>query len=70
MMTVEINASQDAEATISVYNITGQSIMDMNVNVNTGINHSTINTSELSSGVYFVTVNANGFSKTTKVVVK
>ena len=70
MMTVEINASQDAEATISVYNITGQNVMDMNVSVSTGINNRTINTSELSSGVYFVTVNANGFSKTTKVVVK
>jgi hypothetical protein len=70
MMTVEINASQSADAVISVYNIMGQNVMDMNVSVNTGVNSTRINTSELSSGVYFVTVSANGFSKTTKVVVK
>ena len=70
MMNIEINASYDADAVISVYNIMGQNVMDMNVRVHTGINNTSVNASELSSGVYFVTVSSNGFSKTTKVVVK
>ena len=70
MMNIEINASMSSDMNISIYNLTGQVVMEKNVSVNTGINTTTVNTSELSSGVYFVTVNANGFSKTTKVVVK
>ena len=69
-MTIEVNASQASEMSISVYNLMGQKVMDKNVNINTGVNTPTLNTSSLSSGVYFVTVKANGFENTMKFIVK
>ena len=69
-MTIEVNAAQASEMSISVYNLMGQKVMDKNVNINTGINTPTLNTSSLSSGVYFVTVKANGFENTMKFIVK
>ena len=69
-MTIEVNAAQASEMSISVYNLMGQKVMDNNVSMITGINTPTLNTSSLSSGVYFVTVKANGFENTMKFVVK
>ena len=69
-MTIEVNAAQASEMSISVYNLMGQKVMDKNVSINTGVNTPTLNTSSLSSGVYFVTVKANGFENTMKFVVK
>lgn len=56
-----------ADATITFSNLAGQTVKSFNKNLSTGNN--TINI-DLASGVYFCTVSANGFSKTTKVVVK
>lgn len=70
ILNIEVNASQSSEATLSVFNIMGQKVAEMNANINAGINTTSINTNELSSGVYFVTVKANGFEKTMKFVVK
>lgn len=67
---VEVNASQSSEAVMTVFNIMGQKVAEKNVNLTTGIHTTSINTNELSSGVYFVTVKANGFEKTMKFVVK
>jgi hypothetical protein len=67
---VEVNASQSSDATMNVFNIMGQKVAEQTANFSTGINTASINTSELSSGVYFVTVKANGFEKTMKFVVK
>ena len=67
---VEVNASQSSDVTMSVFNIMGQKVVEKNASVNTGINTTSIDTNELSSGVYFVTVKANGFEKTMKFVVK
>ncbi len=69
-MTIEVNAAQASEMSISVYNLMGQKVMDKNVSINTGINTPTLSTSSLSSGVYFVTVKANGFENTMKFIVK
>ncbi len=70
MLNIEVNASQASEMSINVYNIMGQNVMSKNVNINTGINCPSISTSELSSGIYFVTVKANGFENTMKFIVK
>lgn len=69
-LNIEVNASQNSDVNMCVYNIMGQKVAEKNGTVNTGINTLDINTSELSSGVYFVTVKANGFDKTMKFVVK
>ena len=70
VLNIEVNASQASEMSISVYNLMGQKVMDKNVNINTGVNTPTLNTSSLSRGVYFVTVKANGFENTMKFIVK
>ena len=67
---IEVNASQHSEMSISVYNIMGQKVMDQNVTVSTGINRPSINVSNLTDGIYFVTVKANGFENTMKFIVK
>ena len=70
VLNIEVNASQASEMSISVYNIMGQNVMNQNVNVTTGMNTRSINISELNSGIYFVTVKANGFENTMKFIVK
>ena len=70
ILNVEVNASQSSEVTMSVFNIMGQKVIEKNSSVNTGINTISIETNKLSSGIYFVTVKANGFAKTMKFVVK
>lgn len=70
VLNIEVNASQASEMNISVYNITGQKVIEKNVNISTGINTPTISTSSLTNGIYFVTVKANGFENTMKFIVK
>ena len=70
VLNIEVNASQSSFMNISVFNIMGQKVMEDNVNINTGINRPSINTSNLESGIYFVTVKANGFENTMKFIVK
>lgn len=62
-----ISAEAAAEATVSFVNLAGQTVKVINKSLTIGDNSISIN---LESGVYFCTVTANGFSKTTKVVVK
>lgn len=62
-----IAADAAAEATITFVNLAGQTVKTINTSLTIGNNSLSI---DLASGVYFCTVNANGFSKTTKVVVK
>ena len=63
-----ISSSMDANATVTFTNIAGQTVKVVNTNLTTGDN--SIVVSDLNSGVYFCTVTANGFSHTSKVVVK
>ena len=67
---IEVNASQSANAVMSVFNIMGQKVAEQSASISTGLNTTSINTSELSTGIYFVNVKANGFEKTMKFVVK
>jgi hypothetical protein len=65
---LRINSSMDADAVISLYNITGQMVKSFNKSLSLGVNG--IDIQDLHSGVYFCTVSANGFSKTVKFVVE
>lgn len=69
-VTFQINASQASEMNIAIYNITGQKVMEQNVNVALGVSEQHINVSSLNSGIYFATVKANGFENTVKFIVK
>ena len=70
VLNIEVNASTTSEMNISVFNLMGQKVMESNTNLNVGINRPSINTAELNSGIYFVTVKANGFDQTMKFIVK
>ncbi len=65
---ISISSSMDADATVTFTNIAGQTVKVVNHNLTTGDNTIAIN--DLTSGVYFCTVTANGYSHTSKVVVK
>ena len=70
VLNIEVNASQSSAMSINVFNIMGQKVMESNVNINAGMNTPTINTADFASGIYFVTVKANGFENTMKFIVK
>ena len=70
VLNIEVSASQSSEMSINVYNLMGQKVMEKNVNINMGINTPSISTADLTSGIYFVTVKANGFENTMKFIVK
>jgi hypothetical protein len=63
-----VSSSMDTEATVTFTNLAGQTVKVVNANLTTGENGVSIN--DLNSGVYFCTVSANGYSHTSKVVVK
>ena len=64
---IMISSAMNANATISFVNLAGQTVKSFNKALTLGENSISL---DLESGVYFMTVNANGFNKTTKVVVK
>ena len=64
---VVVSSAMDVNATITFVNLAGQTVKSFNQSLTTGEN--TVNI-DLESGVYFCTINANGFNKTVKVVVK
>lgn len=65
---INVNSAMNTDAVISFHNIAGQLVKTVSQNLTVGVN--TINISDLTSGVYFCTVKANGYSKTVKLVVK
>ena len=64
---VVVNSAMDADATITIVNLVGQTVKQFNKNLRTGENTIGI---DLKSGIYFCTISANGFNKTIKLVVK
>ena len=64
---VVVKSAMSANATVTFTNLAGQTVKSFNKSLELGENSINI---DLESGVYFMTVNANGFNKTTKVVVK
>lgn len=68
---LDVNACQASDLNVAVYNITGQRVLEQNLSaLSAGVNTRTLNVSNLTSGVYFVTVSANGFQETKKFIVK
>ena len=63
-----VSSSMNADATVTFTNLAGQTVKVVNANLTTGENGISIN--DLNSGIYFCTVKANGYSHTSKVVVK
>ena len=64
---VVINASADAEANITIFNLVGHTVKQFSKSLKTGENIMSI---DLNSGIYFCNIEANGYTKTIKFVVK
>jgi hypothetical protein len=64
---VIVKSAQDVEANISIVNLLGQTVKQFNKSLKMGENAISI---DLKSGIYFCTINANGYNKTIKFVVK
>ena len=64
---MNVQSSCDADATITIVNLVGQTVKQFNKSLTTGINTISV---DLKTGVYFCTISANGFNKTVKFVVK
>ena len=64
---IMVSSAMKANATISFINLAGQTVKSFEKDLVVGENSINI---DLESGVYFCTINANGFTKTTKVIVK
>ena len=64
---INVKSAMEADATITIVNLVGQTVKQFHKSLTTGVNSISI---DLKSGVYFCTISANGFDKTVKVVVK
>ncbi len=69
--TVSISLNKSASVSIELTNLLGQQVMSMNKGtMNAGPQQFNIDASSLSSGVYFITVRANGQKYTQKMIVE
>ena len=64
---VVVKSAMDVEANITIINLVGQTVKQFNKSLKMGDNAFDI---DLKSGIYFCNINANGFNKTIKLVVK
>ena len=64
---VVISSAMDTEATITIFNLVGQAVKQFNKDLKLGENTISL---DLTSGIYFCNINANGFNKTVKFIVK
>ncbi len=68
MLNIEIDAAENDNITINVYNVSGQIIYTANTGVSDGVNNIEIATSNYGAGVYFINVVGNSINETIKVV--
>jgi len=66
MLVISINADQFTSANVTIFDIKGNVVMETSVQDT----ETTLNISNLESGIYFVKINAAQFNKITKLVVK
>ena len=64
---VIVKSAMDTEANISIFNLVGQNVKSFSKTLKDGENAISI---DLQSGIYFCNIEANGFTKTIKFVVK
>jgi hypothetical protein len=64
---VIVNSAMNTEASITIFNLVGQAVKQFNKDLKLGENVISL---DLTSGIYFCNINANGFNKTVKFIVK
>jgi PKD repeat protein len=65
---LSITTSKESKLTISIYEITGQLLMEKNVNVNKGANQVELDVNSLNKGLYFVNISSGSSKKTVRLV--
>lgn len=70
VLNVNITLNNNEAATVSMFNTLGQTVISEQHSLNTGVNNVQLNTSNLQSGVYMVTVTVGTSTATTRVVVE
>ena len=68
MLNIEIEAAENDNVAVAVYNVSGQMIYTTNVQVTNGTNSIEISTENYGAGVYFINVVGNSINETIKVV--
>ena len=66
---IEINSLESNLAHISIINILGEKVKDINMQLKEGKNVKSVNTSELKKGIYFIDININNSSITQKLII-
>lgn len=69
LATLEISTSTNSEAVITVTDMIGREVMQMNKELTNGTHNITINTSEFAGGIYFVNVRSGSENKVVRMVV-
>ncbi|MES2592493.1 MAG: T9SS type A sorting domain-containing protein [Bacteroidota bacterium] len=68
--TMNVSLKTAEKVMIIIYDITGKALVNVFAGeMNTGMNSVKVNTSALTSGIYFTTISSDNFSKTVKFVV-
>ncbi|MCI9843526.1 InlB B-repeat-containing protein [Flavobacterium pectinovorum] len=65
-----VNSTKNKKANIALIRFDGQRVSSKSIVLNAGQNTINVNDSNLSSGIYFVTIEAEGIQKTIKAIVK
>ena len=68
-LNMDINSVEPGSAKVAMYDITGRMVKEMPVELKTGDNYLTINTEEVSNGVYFLNVTGEKINLCKKIVV-
>jgi hypothetical protein len=67
--TISFNLKKDGFVTLKIYNLLGQEVKTLiNKGMKSGQHTQTFIASDLTSGIYFYTINSNGFTDTKKMV--
>ncbi len=67
---VNVNLERSLNVSMTITNVLGQTISEKSQNMSAGVNTLQIDATNLTSGIYFYTINAGGFNVTNKMIVR
>ena len=67
---ITFSSEESANAVLSVLNLMGQTVYNMDVDVNEGYNMVTVPVNQLPAGVYMVNIKSNKGTTTQKLIVR
>jgi hypothetical protein len=68
-ISITIHSNENSKGQVSIFDISGKVVSTQNINLEAGKNVMSQNTTELTSGIYFVKVNCNNAFVTKKLVI-